>query len=124
MVVSEEALTPRPPLPTVGEGETDKSFPSPSQGKATGGEVSSRPWWRLPGERTLFALLLAGAAFVRLAGAGQVEPNLSTIEVSHLATVESLLLGRNAGLLGWTGGGASGLALVPAALLRLVRPEP
>ena len=32
------ALTPRPPLPTVGEGETNNLLPSPSRGRGAGGE--------------------------------------------------------------------------------------
>src|SRR5262249_27565995 len=84
----------------------------------------SRPWWRPPGERTLFALLLVLVAWVRLAGAGQLEPNVSTVEVSNLAAIETLVVTGSPGLLGWAGAGASGLALLPAALLRLVHPEP
>jgi DNA-binding beta-propeller fold protein YncE len=35
-----------------------------------------------------------------------------------------LIVNPDSGLLGWSGAGASGLALLPAALLRLVHPEP
>ena len=80
--------------------------------------------WRPSGERTLLALLLVGAAIVRLVGPGQIEPNVSTAEIGHLGTIEALLAGRETGLLGWTDLGASVLALLPAALLRLLRPEP
>ena len=54
----------------------------------------------LSGERTLFALLLVGAAFVRLVGPGQLEPNVSTAEVSHLGAIEALLAGQDTSLLG------------------------
>jgi hypothetical protein len=80
--------------------------------------------WRLPPERTLFAIVLIGAALVRLLGPGQLEPNVNTIEVSHLAAAEALLVGEGPTLLGRTGLGASGLALIPAVLLRFLRPEP
>jgi len=80
--------------------------------------------WRPSGERTLFALLIVGAAIVRLIGPGQVEPNVSAAEVAHLGAIESLRAGRDTGLVGWTDLGASVLALLPAALLRLARPEP
>ena len=79
--------------------------------------------WRPSGERILFALLLVGAAVVRLAGPGLLEPNVSTAEVSHLAAIEALIAGGDLGLFTTTGLGASGLALLPAALLRLIRPE-
>lgn len=80
--------------------------------------------WRPPGERILLALLLVAAAVVRLAGPGQLEPNVSTVEVAHLAAIEGLLADANVGLFSRTAIGASGLALLPAAMLRVVRPEP
>ncbi len=80
--------------------------------------------WPPPAERVLFALLLIAAAVMRLAGPGQLEPNVSTGEVAHLAAVEGLLADANVGLFSRTGLGASGLALVPAAALRILRPEP
>jgi hypothetical protein len=131
MVVQEATRTPDPSPSGSGEresperGETSESRPpAPAHGGDARSEGVSRPWWRPPGERSLFALLLAGAAYARLASPGLLEPNVSTVEMGHLATIESLLLGTNSSLLGWTSGGASGLALLPAALLRLVRPEP
>lgn len=80
--------------------------------------------WPLSGERTLLALLLVGAAIIRLLGPGQLEPNVSTAEVAHLGAIEALLAGRDSDLLTRTSLGASVLALLPAALLRLIRPEP
>lgn len=80
--------------------------------------------WRPPGEQTLFALLIATAAVVRFVGPGQLEPNVSTAEVANLRAIEALFAGSDAKLLDRTGLGASVLALLPAALLRLVRPEP
>lgn len=78
----------------------------------------------LSGERVLFGLVLVAAAVVRLAGAGQLEPNVSTAEVANLAAVERLLAEPGAGLFARAGLGATGLALLPAALLRIARPEP
>jgi sugar lactone lactonase YvrE len=80
--------------------------------------------WRPSGERTLLALLLVGAAVVRLLGPGQLEPNISSAEISHLASIEALLTGQDSSLVARTGLGASALALLPAAVLRLIRPEP
>lgn len=77
-----------------------------------------------PVERVLFALVLIGAALIRLVGAGQLEPNVSTAETVQLAAVESLMADPGFSLFGRAGLGASGLALAPAALLRIVRPEP
>ncbi|MFN8632721.1 MAG: glycosyltransferase family 39 protein [Chloroflexota bacterium] len=80
--------------------------------------------WRPPGERVLLALLLAGAALVRLVGLGQLEPNVSTAELGNLAGVQSVLAGQQSSLLSWVGAGASGLALLPSVVLLAVHPEP
>src|SRR4051812_6534635 len=99
------------------------------------GEAAELPWspvpppksqcgWHLATERGLLAMLVAGAAWVRLVGPGLLEPNVSVVEVSNLAATETLLGTPGAGLLGWTSAGASGLALLPSVLLRLVHPEP
>src|SRR3954463_1056242 len=111
MVVQEATRTPDPSPCGSGEresperGETSESRPpAPAHGGDARSEGVSRPWWRPPGERSLFALLLAGAADARLASPGLLEPNVSTVEMGHLATIESLLLGTNSSLLGWTGG--------------------
>ena len=79
--------------------------------------------WRPSVERMLLALLLVGAAVVRLAAPGQLEPNVSTAEVIHLAAIESMLAGGGMGWFATDAIGASGLALLPAVLLRIVRPE-
>jgi hypothetical protein len=80
--------------------------------------------WQLHTERSLLAILLAMAAWVRLVGPGVLEPNVSTVEVSNLAATEGLFGSPGIGLLGWTSTGASGLALLPSAWLRAVHPEP
>ena len=80
-----------------------------------------------PAERVLFAVVLVAATLIRLIGAGQLEPNVSTAETVQLAAVEALISGNSgsgSSLFGWAGLGASGLALVPAAALRVLRPEP
>jgi DNA-binding beta-propeller fold protein YncE/4-amino-4-deoxy-L-arabinose transferase-like glycosyltransferase len=74
-------------------------------------------------ERLLLMLLLVAVAHVRLVSPGLLEPNVSTAEVSHLATLESMAAGRSPGLLGRTSVGASPLALLPVTVLRQVRPE-
>jgi DNA-binding beta-propeller fold protein YncE len=68
-------------------------------------------------------LLLVAVAYVRLVSPGLLEPNVSTAEVGHLAALESIAAGHAPGLLGRTAVGASPLALLPAAILRQVRPE-
>ncbi|MCC7493516.1 MAG: glycosyltransferase family 39 protein [Fimbriimonadaceae bacterium] len=93
-------------------------------GRETLPNAASPARWRPSGERVLFALLLVAAAIVRFAGPGLLEPNVSTAEAAHIAGIERLLADPNVGLFSSTGMGTSGLALVPAAALRIVRPEP
>src|SRR3954451_9434340 len=99
------------------------------------GDEAELPWppaapspprrgWHLATERSLLAMLVAGAAWVRLVGPGLLEPNVSVVEVSNLAATETVLAHPGAALLGGTSAGASGLALLPSVLLRLVHPEP
>lgn len=80
--------------------------------------------WGISGERVLLAALLVGAALARLVGLGFYEPNVSTIEVVHLAALESLGTERGPSLFGSTPAGASGLALMLADPLRALRAEP
>ncbi|MGE3268503.1 MAG: glycosyltransferase family 39 protein, partial [Chloroflexota bacterium] len=101
--------------------------PEPDDGVPLGGApaASRQTWWpTFPVERVLFAMVLVGAAFLRLAGLGQLEPNVSTAETVNLAAIEALLADQGVSMFGWAGLGASGVALLPAALLRLARPEP
>jgi DNA-binding beta-propeller fold protein YncE len=112
--------------PVAGDRVTDQPSTARSAqavGQACRATVKGRPR-RASGERVLFAILLVGAALVRLLGPGQLEPNVSTAEVANLAGLESVLSGQGPGLLARVGVGASGLALLPAALLRSIRPEP
>jgi sugar lactone lactonase YvrE len=83
----------------------------------------ARPGYQA-GEHYFFAILLIVAALVRLVSLGQLEPNVATVEVTHLATIEELLAGSELGADGRAGVGASGPALLPAALLRFLWPEP
>lgn len=108
---------------------TDNRAVSPSAGPSATTESSPSRFeqlrtWIPPGERTLLALLLIGTAVVRLTGPGQLEPNVSTAEVSNLAAIEAILADRDPGLFAQSGFGASGLALLPAVIVRVVRPEP
>src|SRR4051794_12560218 len=94
---------------SVEEADLSRSFapaPQPPRG------------WHLATERGLLAMLIAGAAWVRLIGPGLLEPNVSVAEMSNLAATETLLANPGGGLLGWTGAGASGLALLPSVWLR------
>ncbi|MCC6176803.1 MAG: NHL repeat-containing protein [Chloroflexi bacterium] len=84
-------------------------------------DVGRPPAWLL--ERALLALILVPALLVRLVGLGDIEPNVSSVEVAHLATLETVLAGHGS-LLGRSDAGATGLALLPAAALRVVQPEP
>jgi DNA-binding beta-propeller fold protein YncE len=54
---------------------------------------------------------------------GLLETNVSTAEVSHLATLESMAAGRGLGFFDRTAVGASPIALLPALVLRQIRPE-
>jgi hypothetical protein len=86
---------------------------------------ASVPSWLWPSnERLLLMLLLVAVAYVRLVSPGLLEPNVSTAEVTHLATLESVMAGHASSLLGRTAVGASPLALLPAAAFRRIRPEP
>jgi sugar lactone lactonase YvrE len=99
-------------------------LPASKPTPVTASTTAASRFWQPPGERTFFAILLVCAAVVRMAGLGILEPNVSTIEVSHLAAVEAILVDRDPGAFARTSAGASGLALFPAALLQVIRPEP
>lgn len=111
-LVSEER--PAEGRPTAAAGRP----PAPGPARPAGGATLEI------GERALFGTLLVAAALVRLVGLGSVEPNVSVVEARHLITIEALLLDRGPVPLGGTDAGASGLALMVPALLRLLRPEP
>src|SRR4051812_39492293 len=115
-LADQELVDAHPDLAGSGE-EADLPSPSAPPPKPTRG-------WHLATERSLLAMLVAGAAWVRLVGPGVVEPNVSVVEVSNLAATETVLVHPAAALLGGSSAGASGLALLPSVLLRLVHPEP
>lgn len=88
-------------------------------------EPSRRGRFRLPTtrgvERLAVGLLLVAALVFRVRGLGDLEPNVSPVEVVNLATMEALALGRGPGPLDLTLTGASGLALaIPTLLVPLV----
>lgn len=101
-------------------------FDAPDE--ATDAERLSSTWrspiWPPSPERVLLTIVIVGAALVRFVGAGQVEPNISSIEASHLAAIEAMLVDRGAGLIGLTDAGASDLALTFPTILRLLGREP
>jgi DNA-binding beta-propeller fold protein YncE len=80
--------------------------------------------WQPSTERILLALLLIGAALVRFLAPDQLEPNVSVVETTHLASIEAMLLQRGPGLIGLNEAGASGLALSVPAIFRMLGREP
>jgi len=78
------------------------------------------PRWRYLEWIVLAAILLA-ALVVRTSRLGELEPNVSPVEVANLSTMESLASGHGPRLLELTPTGASGLALaLPLLLVPLV----
>ncbi|MDP8924097.1 MAG: NHL repeat-containing protein [Chloroflexota bacterium] len=69
-------------------------------------------------------LLLLTALVFRVRGLGEVEPNLTSVEVGNLATMEALGLGRGPNALDLTLTGASGLALAIPSLVTPIVSEP
>ena len=99
----------------------------------TSASATSEPPWRgrlrLPTAREVewlaVGLLLLAALVFRVRGlGGDVEPNLSSIEVGNLATMEALAVGAGPGLLSPTLTGASGLTLAIPTLLTGVVGDP
>ncbi|MCC7369931.1 MAG: glycosyltransferase family 39 protein [Chloroflexi bacterium] len=105
-----------------GSAGPDAAAPGPiAPGPIAPGPIAPGP---IAPERVLLALLLVAAALVRLASPGIFEPNVSTAETVQLAAVEAIAADRGFSLFGQMGLGASGLALLPVTVLRLLRPEP
>jgi hypothetical protein len=87
-------------------------------------EPETSPGWRPAAERILLALLLVTVALVRFVGPDQIEPNVSVVEASNLASTEAMLLDRGPGLLALNDAGASGLALSLPTIFRVLGREP